>query len=96
MFHFLHCPLSGPVLIYISLLIIYCIIEYVTNKRTWNLEPYLLDDNARSLRQVCHKAERRWKHDRLTVSLEIFKECLVKFQRRFLHTVRDLRFYSPQ
>ncbi len=38
MFHFLHCPLSGPVLIYISLLIISCIIEYVTNKRTLNLD----------------------------------------------------------
>ncbi len=43
MFHlyfyfFLHCPLSGPVLIYISLLIISCIIEYVTNKITLNLE----------------------------------------------------------
>ncbi len=39
-FIFLHCPLSGPVLIYISLLIISCIIEYVTNKITLNLEPY--------------------------------------------------------
>ncbi len=38
---FLHCPLSGPDLIYISLLIIFCIIEYVTNKR--NLEPWTLD-----------------------------------------------------
>ncbi len=37
-FFFLHCPLSGPVLIYISLLIISCIIEYVTNKITLNLE----------------------------------------------------------
>ncbi len=36
-FIFLHCPLSRPVLIYISLLIISCIIEYVTNKRTLNL-----------------------------------------------------------
>ncbi len=36
--HILHCPLSGPVLIYISLLIIFCIIEYVTNKRTLNLK----------------------------------------------------------
>ncbi len=35
---FMHCPLSGPVLIYISLLIISCIIEYVTNKRTLNLD----------------------------------------------------------
>ncbi len=35
---FLHCPLSGPDLIYISLLIIFCIIEHVTNKQ--NLEPW--------------------------------------------------------
>ncbi len=38
---FLHCPLSGPVLTYISLLIIPCMIVYVTNKRepwTLNLE----------------------------------------------------------
>ncbi len=32
-------PLSRPVLIYISLLIISCIIEDVTNKRTLNVEP---------------------------------------------------------
>ncbi len=37
-FIFLHCPLSGPVLIYISLLIISCIIEYVMNKRNLNLK----------------------------------------------------------
>ncbi len=37
-FNFLHCPLSGPVLIYCSLLIISSIIEYVTNKRTLNLQ----------------------------------------------------------
>ncbi len=30
----LHCPLSGPDLIYISLLIIPCIIYHVTNKET--------------------------------------------------------------
>lgn len=41
---------------------------------------YWLDDNARSLRQACRKAERRWKHDHFTVSLEIFKDFLVKFQ----------------
>ncbi len=40
-FHYLHCPLSGPDLIYISLLIIPCIIYYVTNKETLNLEPHL-------------------------------------------------------
>ncbi len=38
-FILLHCPLSGPDLIYISLLIIPCIIYYVTNKETLNLEP---------------------------------------------------------
>ncbi len=40
---FLHCPLSGPVLTSISLLIIPCMIVYVTNKQepwTLNLEPY--------------------------------------------------------
>ncbi len=34
----LHCPLSGPDLAYISLLIIFCIIEYVTNKKPWNFQ----------------------------------------------------------
>ncbi len=33
-FIILHCPLSGPDLIYISLLIIPCLIYYVTNKET--------------------------------------------------------------
>ncbi len=37
-FILLHCPLSGPDLIYLSLLIIPCIIYYVTNKE--NLEPW--------------------------------------------------------
>ncbi len=37
-FILLHCPLSGPDLIYISLLIIPCIIYYVTNKETLNRE----------------------------------------------------------
>ncbi len=36
----LHCPLSGPDLNYISLLIIPCIIYHVTNKETLNLEPW--------------------------------------------------------
>ncbi len=37
-FILLHCPLSGTDLIYISLLIIPCIIYYVTNKETLNLD----------------------------------------------------------
>ncbi len=36
--HILHCPLSRPDLTYISLLIILCIIEYETNKKTLNLD----------------------------------------------------------
>ncbi len=36
-FYSLHCPLSGPDLIYISLLIIPCIIYHVTNKETLTL-----------------------------------------------------------
>ncbi len=39
--HILDCPLSRPDLIYISLLIISCIIEYVTSKRTLNLSDCL-------------------------------------------------------
>ncbi len=41
-YNILHCPLSGPDLTYISLLIIYCIIEYVTNK---TLNPWKYDLN---------------------------------------------------
>ncbi len=37
-FYSLHCPLSGPDLNYISLLIIPCIIYHVTNKETLNLD----------------------------------------------------------
>ncbi len=40
-FILLHCPLSVPDLIYISLLIIPCIIYYVANKETLNLIPPL-------------------------------------------------------
>ncbi len=39
--HILHCPLSGPDLTYISLLIISCITEYVMNKK--KLEPWTLN-----------------------------------------------------
>lgn len=40
-----------------------------------------LDDTTRSLRQICRKAERRWKKDHLTVSFEIFRNSLVNFQK---------------
>ncbi len=44
MLHILHCPLSGPDLIYISLRIILCIIENVTNKK--NLETLILEESV--------------------------------------------------
>ncbi len=40
-----------------------------------------LDDTTRSFRQICRKAERRWKKDHLTVSFEIFQNSLVNFQK---------------
>ncbi len=43
LYYSLHCPLSGPDLTYISLLIIPCIIYHVTNKETLNLEPWTLN-----------------------------------------------------
>ncbi len=48
-FYSLHCPLSGPDLIYISLLIIPCIIYHVTNKETLKpkkLHPYNIKSNS--------------------------------------------------
>ncbi len=45
-FILLHCPLSGPDFTYISLLIIPCIIYYVTNKETLNLETILIKTSA--------------------------------------------------
>ncbi len=42
-FYFLHFPLSGPVLTYILLLIIPCMIVYVTNnKEPWTLRTLIL------------------------------------------------------
>ncbi len=43
-FYSLHCPLSGPDLTYISLLIIPCIIYHVTNKETLTLTLTLISE----------------------------------------------------
>ncbi len=45
---YLHFPLSGPDLTYISLPIISCIIEYVTYKKTLNLEMVVRENPSRS------------------------------------------------
>ncbi len=53
-FILLHCPLSGPDLIYISLLIIPCIIYYVTNKETLDLDG-LTPEVVKELRKATDK-----------------------------------------
>ncbi len=50
----LHCPLSGPDLTYISLPIISCIIEYVTNKTSCSRDPEGVASLSTSL---CFRAE---------------------------------------
>ncbi len=52
-FYSLHCPLSGPDLTYISLLIIPCIIYHVTNKETLNLEPWYKNPCAAFYFETC-------------------------------------------
>ncbi len=53
-FILLHCPLSGPDFTYISLLIIPCIIYYVTNKQTLTLMSHSnVDDNESSCTLLC-------------------------------------------
>ncbi len=48
---FLHCPLSGPVLTSISLLIIPCMIVYVTNKQ----EPWYGYSHFRHFQNYCNR-----------------------------------------
>lgn len=43
-------------------------------------EPWLNDD-TRALRQVCRRAERRWKKDKLQVSYEILRDNLIQYQK---------------
>ncbi len=54
-FYSLHCPLSGPDLIYISLLIIPCIIYHVTNKETLNLEPIMVSNTRAKIIHILKK-----------------------------------------
>jgi len=43
-------------------------------------EPWL-NDNIRTLRQTCRRAEQRWKKDKLQVSYEILRDSLCTFQK---------------
>ena len=44
------------------------------------VDPWL-NDKTRSIRQRCRQAERRWKKDKLQVSLGILRDSLVEYQR---------------
>ncbi len=58
---YIFCTVHWADLTYISLLIIFCIIEYVTNKKNWTLklESWML--NSCPLRVYVFVSERRWK-----------------------------------
>ncbi|GAA6092445.1 RNA-directed DNA polymerase from mobile element jockey-like, partial [Tachysurus ichikawai] len=44
------------------------------------MDPWL-NDTTRALRHWCRQAERKWKKDRLQVSLEMFRDSLAAYQR---------------
>ncbi len=72
--HILHFPLSGPDLTYISLLIIFCITEYVTNK---NLNPDL-DTVMRDSTIIC----------RTTVFQRLVRCKVILLKYIFVHLIR--------
>ncbi len=51
-----------------------------TLKSKPRVDPWI-DDNIRSLRQSCRRAEHRWKKDKLQVSFEILRDSLLKYQK---------------
>ncbi len=71
MLHILLCPLSGPDLIYISLLIIFCIIKYMTNK---TLNPWILEQVSpvRNPSNISHCADWIFFQDSLFCILCVF------------------------
>ncbi len=67
---FLHCPLSGPVLTSISLLIIPCMIVYVTNKREpWTLNLDLKEQYFMTAQPQRLGAEKEEKHINVQMGL---------------------------
>ncbi len=79
-FILLHCPLSGPDLIYISLLIMPCIIYYETNKETLYLVPCIWKSGFWG----CKK--------NLNIEKIIFKVVQMKFSAMHI-TNQKLSFY---
>ncbi len=84
-FYSLHCPLSGPDLTYISLLIIPCIIYHVTNKETLNLEVHkmITAEQSMNLWQLTKSNNPIWKS--LSVSYNFYD---------LFHTIQYVRYVS--
>lgn len=60
------------------------ILDSVAPFRTKHIRPRpgpWLYDSTHALRRACRCAERKWKKDRLQVSLGILRECLAEYQR---------------
>ncbi|GAA6093891.1 RNA-directed DNA polymerase from mobile element jockey-like, partial [Tachysurus ichikawai] len=53
---------------------------YKVKSTSGALDPWL-NDTTRALRRRCRQAERKWKKDRLQVSLEMFRDSLAAYQR---------------
>ncbi len=78
LFYFLHCPLSGPVLTYISLLIIPCMIVYVTNnKEPWTLEPLNLVSIIIRIQQAHNMIDMQTLHCKLIIKIYIYVFLIV-------------------
>lgn len=46
-----------------------------------NTHPWINNNNIRALRQICRRAERKWKKDKLQISHELLKVALANYQK---------------
>ncbi len=65
-------------------------------------EPWI-NDNIHSLRQICRRAECKWKKDRLQISFEILRDSLFKFQKAvraakstYFTAIIDKNYHRPK
>lgn len=78
------CDLSAEELITLFDSICTDILDFVApfrTKRSKLLSDPWLNDTSRALRRACTRAERKWKKDKLHVSLGILWDCLSKYLR---------------
>ncbi len=62
------------------------VLNTVSPVKTFKPKPRVdpwIDNNIRSLKQSCRRAERRWKNDKLQASFEILRDSLLKYQKGF-------------